>query len=884
MGCGASSASKPLPETAAPANSPAAGPPAGSKVVTLDEILNDSKVRAWVDTLPEVCLSEATRPYTAEELAAADKLCNVDAAAPAGRKPKLIFQLGAAGTGKSTRMQDCYTEMGVSEDGIVVADGDNVRQSHVGLSAAFNMTKKSLIDAMTAAGSPELGQYTKELESFADEHPVGFKDCGKWAYQGSGPHKNAIADAALAAKKDVVMGITKKSQMTSTYKSVIDGALANGYEISAMATFVVPEELCERQVGRGKKKGRLVQWHKECTDGNIVTNAWLKQQLSIDAVDHLSALVREHSGTLMLFDNTPNYFKDPSTKQGAFWTQKGADTTVTYKGEATMAGCLTHIMSIQDKILSPAPAAAAPAPAAQTVGDTPMEQPSTSQLTSQLDGEDPALVFIVHRHGARFPTRVIKGDLSWPVNPQFWSDFGGQLTPEGSQQHVKLGGMMSRRYPHLFAGIPDEKIPDHVLCLSSNVQRTLFSAWSLLTGMFPKVPRYFCYSNDRPEVDMEAADQCFKGFRDIKSRGISINIENRPGKWDKMFHQLKTESEEAQHFKFHESEKSKEVAGFSLDPKVHELADKLYRITEFPKLGPEHSMPSRVNEFLRVFVQMEVARTHGFPALPNKHGLVITQAEEAIIDQVARRVTKHWYRPVESEKVVDGIGQEGGGFLVAEIARMLREKKSGKSELKFVHMSAHDSSILAICSLLGIDIEWVGFTGHLLFEYYPKANKLQVIYNTEPQMMNEDEFGGCVPKQLPLDGRYSEYTKLPAGAICADKFIKYASIAGFQLGAKALGQLHQHLADEPSIETLTQKGQDHLTAEQKEDLKQAFNFYDEDDSGTISIDEFVVACRKVGQDWVTDKDIKALLVSIDKPDLSEITFQDFLCIIAILTN
>ena len=75
MGCGASSASKPLPETAAPANSPAAGPPAGSKVVTLDEILNDSKVRAWVDTLPEVCLSEATRPYTAEELAAADKVC-----------------------------------------------------------------------------------------------------------------------------------------------------------------------------------------------------------------------------------------------------------------------------------------------------------------------------------------------------------------------------------------------------------------------------------------------------------------------------------------------------------------------------------------------------------------------------------------------------------------------------------------------------------------------------------------------------------------------------------------------------------------------------------------------------------------------------------------
>ena len=57
-------------------------------------------------------------------------VCNVSAPAPVGRAPKLIFQIGAAGTGKSTCMEDCYGEMGVTKGAIVMADGDNVRESH----------------------------------------------------------------------------------------------------------------------------------------------------------------------------------------------------------------------------------------------------------------------------------------------------------------------------------------------------------------------------------------------------------------------------------------------------------------------------------------------------------------------------------------------------------------------------------------------------------------------------------------------------------------------------------------------------------------------------------------------------------------------------------
>ena len=54
-------------------------------------------------------------------------------------------------------------------------------------------------------------------------------------------------------------------------------------------------------------------------------------------------MIKEHEGTLMLFDNTPDYFADPASKQGPFWVQKGDDIAVTYDGPATVEGLMAHI-------------------------------------------------------------------------------------------------------------------------------------------------------------------------------------------------------------------------------------------------------------------------------------------------------------------------------------------------------------------------------------------------------------------------------------------------------------------------------------------------------------------------------------------------------------
>merc|ERR1712195_3665 len=319
------------------------------KPIYIDEILADSAVRYWVESLPQVWRDKCALPYTDEEIAAAAVVCNTGAAPADGRGPKLIFQLGAAGTGKSTRMADCYEAMGVAKETMVVADGDHVREAHQGVSEALSLTKKTLLEGMAAASSPELDQYTKELADFEDDHPVGFKDSEDWCYNGSGEIKDKFANEALDAKKDVVMGITKLAHLTKKYKSVIDSAVAAGYEICAMGTFVLPEVLVTRQVGRGKRKGRLVQTHPDCKDGNLVENAALKQQLSIEALSFLSSLTKENKGTLMLFDNTPDYFADPSSKQGPFWLQTGEDITVTFDGPGTVEGMLAHIASTIQK-------------------------------------------------------------------------------------------------------------------------------------------------------------------------------------------------------------------------------------------------------------------------------------------------------------------------------------------------------------------------------------------------------------------------------------------------------------------------------------------------------------------------------------------------------
>jgi hypothetical protein len=139
-----------------------------------------------------------------------------------------------------------------------------------------------------------------------------------------------------------------------------------------------------------------------------------------------------------------------------------------------------------------------------------------------MDGhESIKMAIIVHRHGARLPNKCVSRDLSWPKNPEFYESYRGHLSPIGCEQLINVGLDLRERYvigSDLFKGVPPHTLQQTVVAYTSNMQRTLFSAWSLLHGMFPDVPQYFSYASDRLKVNLRvSADVSSYDFRQTVS-------------------------------------------------------------------------------------------------------------------------------------------------------------------------------------------------------------------------------------------------------------------------------------------------------------------------------------------------------------------------------
>jgi hypothetical protein len=111
------------------------------------------------------------------------------------------------------------------------------------------------------------------------------------------------------------------------------------------------------------------------------------------------------------------------------------------------------------------------------------------------------LVILLHRHGARFPNKSLPCDLSWPLDAGFWGRSAAEQSPEGTLQMYELGQKLRGRYgARLFRGMAPTEIGRAIRVLSTDTQRTVNSAWSLLLGWLPAVPRHITYRDERRVV------------------------------------------------------------------------------------------------------------------------------------------------------------------------------------------------------------------------------------------------------------------------------------------------------------------------------------------------------------------------------------------------
>eukprot|EP00930_Biecheleria_cincta_P095122 TRINITY_DN87145_c0_g1_i1.p1 TRINITY_DN87145_c0_g1~~TRINITY_DN87145_c0_g1_i1.p1 ORF type:complete len:592 (+),score=100.16 TRINITY_DN87145_c0_g1_i1:66-1841(+) len=497
------------------------------------------------------------------------------------------------------------------------------------------------------------------------------------------------------------------------------------------------------------------------------------------------------------------------------------------------------------------------------------------------------MVIIVHRHGARFPTKCVPGDLSWPSLPGFWDSFGGQLTPEGALQHHSLGQKLAARYRKgscLFDGVTSSDFHRSVLVNTSPVQRTLFSAWSLLGGMFSDVPRHFAYHADRQDIDLDQAEATIQ--KKGQTLGIAIQVESTTAGEtnDKMFHQIKTADPVSKKFKKNECLKSPVLKSMAEDPKAMALVDRLYKATGMNKLAPDKEAVKRVAGIKAFATQLAIADVHGLTPLPNVFGETFSEEDRACIRRVNDQVWGHAFRPVNSNKVSDGIGHAGAGYLGHEIGRLLEEKIAGGHSVKFAEFSGHDTDLMALASLFGVDVPQPYFTGHWMFELHrPHGGgsewTVQVFYVIDPTSLTEAGYCALTPRRLPLDGIYIDFERCPAGSTPAEQFCAYVRRPGLALSNKlmrALGNMAESVqAGSSTWKQMLQVGVLSLTEQRKSELQEAFSFYDADASGNVSAQELDTLFRRIGKEDISHPSVEAIIELFDNDTNGELSFDDF---------
>ena len=116
--------------------------------------------------------------------------------------------------------------------------------------------------------------------------------------------------------------------------------------------------------------------------------------------------------------------------------------------------------------------------AAVMVCAKPLEAAPEAAPEAKIDGDETmSFVFELVRHGARAPIGTHDLD-KFPVEK-------GLLTPEGMRQRYLLGRHNRKRYTEDYSFLSDKLVPDEVLMISTDVNRTIMSGYSELMGLYP---------------------------------------------------------------------------------------------------------------------------------------------------------------------------------------------------------------------------------------------------------------------------------------------------------------------------------------------------------------------------------------------------------------
>jgi hypothetical protein len=314
-------------------------------------------------------------------------------------------------------------------------------------------------------------------------------------------------------------------------------------------------------------------------------------------------------------------------------------------------------------------------------------------LPCQAIAANDELVFALDliRHGARTSTE----DL--PTAPHNWTEGKGQLTALGMQQAYQLGLKLNQRYKVDNQLLPTNYQVNTIYIRSTDYDRTLMSAQSLLMGLYP-------LGTGPALPDANPA--------------LPANFQPIP------IHTVPTAQDSAFLINIGSNEYSD-----LLDKYVYTRADWIAKSSELQIHYPRWSQLTGLNienmfDVLRVGDILTTYVTHDIP-LPEG----LSQEEAHKIIEAGDWIFATLFKP---QQVGDVAGKAG----LQKIIGYIQQATKQNTKTKFILLSAHDITTLGVMSALHVPLDTSpSYASDLNFSLYKSASDnyyVKVTYNNTP--------------------------------------------------------------------------------------------------------------------------------------------------------
>jgi hypothetical protein len=328
-----------------------------------------------------------------------------------------------------------------------------------------------------------------------------------------------------------------------------------------------------------------------------------------------------------------------------------------------------------------------------------------SHETEKLEKEKGTLrqIFVLTRHGCRFPLNPTPGDSNWPRNEDFWKTYNGKLTTRGIVQHMNLGKHVKEAY-FSEMGITDDDFafPEKITAYSTNTDRTFLSASGFLEGLAPLVP--YCFGVQGEEYHQR---KNFQGIRVTLLSDDSIMHGYKHKGFD-VFKQ-KCINENAHFKELVENQEKKEFIA------------RLHDITQLERLGPNQSLTNYADAIDNINSQIEIERCLHLPILSNAKGLLVSKDDEKLIRVYTEQYFRSWFQGNNDKENLE-LGKIGAGTLPARIIQQFKERISSENtgpKKNIFFYSGHDTTIYSLLTQFGFkDWENTFFAACVILELH----------------------------------------------------------------------------------------------------------------------------------------------------------------------